>query len=185
MINFHRLAAGFDTRDLLDAVSHDMRLWNVYEARRLAGPHVEAEDIWLRFNDWRKPYRPDDYEVVNYPAWDCLPSARETVEALARELGATRIGRSLITRLRPNKRIGAHCDEPEQTAYYDRFHVVLQSNPAVSFRCGVECVSMQAGDIWWFNNALEHDVFNGGTTPRVHLIIDLHFDGDVPSRKTQ
>jgi hypothetical protein len=63
---------------------------------------------------------------------------------------------------------------------------VVSSAPGVTFRCGDEKVHMETGEVWWFQNALEHEVINNSAHERIHLIIDirtqhLNFKGLMPS----
>ena len=176
MIAFKRLSQGLPVQWLVDALAAKPELWNANTLRTAnpASPHREAEDIWLRFNaipatpsDW------DELESVNYPAYAELPEAAKLVRALMTRMDGERLGRVLITRLKPGGCIAPHRDLEQHAGYYDRFHIVLRSNEACAFRCGVETVVMERGECWSFNNALEHSVQNNGDTERLHLIVDL------------
>jgi hypothetical protein len=57
--------------------------------------------------------------------------------------------------------------------YWDRFHVCLASAPGANFRCGDEWVHMNPGEIWWFNNRLEHEVINNSGADRIHMVVDI------------
>lgn len=182
MRNFHKIAAGIDIAPLLHAISRQPELWDVNRLRTSheLTPHKAVSDIWLRFNDL-KPYEAtgdaaavlDEHESINYPALASLPQARPIIFNLMRFVEAERLGRVLITRLAPGKRIDPHSDGGSHAAYYDRYHVVLQASPGSLFRCGGEQVQMAAGEIWWFRNELEHEVINNGADDRIHLIVDL------------
>jgi hypothetical protein len=32
---------------------------------------------------------------------------------------------------------------------------------------------MRTGEVWWFNNAIEHEVVNNSADDRIHLIVDI------------
>jgi hypothetical protein len=32
---------------------------------------------------------------------------------------------------------------------------------------------MATGDIWWFNNRIEHEVINNSATERIHMVVDI------------
>jgi len=34
---------------------------------------------------------------------------------------------------------------------------------------------MRPGELWWFENAIEHEVTNNSANDRIHMIIDLRF----------
>lgn len=94
------------------------------------------------------------------------------MKVMARVSGE-RLGRCMINRVRPGGKIHPHADTPEHANYYDRFHLVLETNEKALFRAEDEMVQMRTGDLWWFQNAVEHEVRNEGDTDRVHLIIDI------------
>ncbi len=141
----------------------------------LAEAHAAVDDIWLRFN--RIPDSPegviDDTECINYPALAALPQARTLIFQLMARLEGERLGRCLITRLRPGGCITPHRDEGAPATYYDRFHVALQGKPGTVFRSGDERVAMRCGEAWWFDNTQEHEVVNNSSDDRIHLIVDI------------
>lgn len=115
-----------------------------------------------------------------------LPSARTLVFALMAQVQGERLGRVMINRIVPGGRIFPHADTPVHANYWDRFHYVVASSPGVIFRCGDEKVNMSTGDVWWFQNAIEHEVINNSAQERIHLIIDirtqhLNFKGLKPT----
>ena len=67
-----------------------------------------------------------------------------------------RLGRVMINKIAPGGKIFPHADTPEHTAYYTRFHIVLQSAPGCFIRADSEQLEMRGGDVFWFNNKLEH-----------------------------
>ena len=100
-----------------------------------------------------------------------------------------RLGRVMVNKLRPGGRIYPHADTPAHAEYWDRYHVVLQSAPGANFRCGDEMVNMQAGGIYWFQNAIEHEVTNNSVDDRIHMIVDIRthraeFRGLLPTTVT-
>ena len=88
-------------------------------------------------------------------------------------VGGERLGRVMVNKLRPGGRIFAHADTPVHADYWDRYHVVLQSAPGCNFRCGEETVYMPPGRVWWFQNAIEHEVVNNSGDDRIHMIVDI------------
>lgn len=179
MRNFQKLA-DVNIAELSHSIQRQPELWNQNDLRTQYpnSPHIEADDIWLRFND-RKIFEEDptkimnDYEAVNYPAWDILPQCHEIVFGLMRSVRGTRLGRVMITRLAPGKKIKPHSDGGYYADYYDRYHCVLQNFPGSYFRAGDEKVTMKAGEVWWFNNSIEHEVINNSAEDRVTMIIDI------------
>jgi hypothetical protein len=182
MQNFLRLAEGIAVMPLLLAIRRRPDLWdqNTLRTTHPGTPHTRVSDIWLRFNDLEK-FRAsgeatdliDEHESVNYPAYKTLVEARPIVQNLMAFTAGERLGRVLITKLRPGDRIDPHEDGGSHADYYSRFHVVLESHPGVDFRCGDEHVYMAPGEVWWFNNKLEHEVRNNSAGDRIHMIVDI------------
>lgn len=179
MRNFLKLAQGVNTMPLLHSIQRQPELWNEFNLRTHYpnSPHNDADDIWLRFNDktlWETDPQKvmDEPESVNYPAWDKLPQVHQIVFDLMRTIEATRLGRVMITRLAPGKVITPHIDGGAYAAYYDRYHVILQNLPGANFRAGGDVICPNAGDVYWFNNRIEHEVINHSKDDRITLIVD-------------
>ena len=79
----------------------------------------------------------------------------------------------MVNKLRPGGKIYPHADTLEHAEYWDRYHFVLQSGPGCNFRCGDEMVNMQTGGVYWFQNAIEHEVINNSSDDRIHMIVDI------------
>ena len=132
----------------------------------------EVDTIYLRFPD-KEAFRSgvgDVNECQDQPAMELLP-AKALIDQLVGEVSGSRVGRVLINRLLPCCKVLPHSDG--ENLYYSRYHVVLQTNDLIEFRCGQEYASMRDGEVWWFDNSVEHEVINHGDTPRIHLIVDI------------
>jgi mannose-6-phosphate isomerase-like protein (cupin superfamily) len=53
-----------------------------------------------------------------------------------------------------------------------RLHFPIVTNPHVEFYVEDTRVDMQPGTCWYINANLMHRVYNGGTTDRVHMVVD-------------
>lgn len=188
MQNFQLISRGLDTTPLLLAIKRRPDLWreDTYLRDYPQGPFQDIESIMLRFPEKRvfeqqeevEAYKRgehmyDQHESVDYPPYKLLPEARPFVMNLMAYVGGERLGRVMINKVAPGGRIYPHEDSPEHTAYYSRFHVVLHSAPGVVFRAGEESVYMATGEVWWFNNAAEHEVINNSDCDRIHMIVDI------------
>ena len=177
MRNFKRLAQGLPVGPLLERLARYPELWESGRARSEypGSPHADAQAIMLRGPAEQNAlamFR--DLDQVDYPAaYVLMPQLGILTNNVFDRVGlAMRTGRSMITRLPPGARIQPHVDEGLYADYYDRFHVCLDAEGSL-FRCGAEEVLMQPGEAWWFNHKLEHEIWNGGTRDRLHLILDL------------
>lgn len=177
MKNFLKVADGIDVLPLLMALKSHPELWdqNTLRTTHPGTPHTQVSDIWLRFNDLQAGVNAvaDEHDSVNYPAFFVLPQARPLIFGLMARVEGERLGRCLITKLPPGGRIEPHEDGGSHAAYFERFHIVLQSQPGNAFRCGDETIGMRPGEVWWFDNAVEHEVINNSSDDRIHLIVDI------------
>lgn len=175
---FYRLAHSIRVLHMMAAIARQSELWNSDDMRKTFenSPHVEVDDILLRFGI-NGPQIGDDLEAVDQPSMMKVPGVKEEALNVMRLVGGTRLGRVLITRLEPGKKIAAHKDTQGAYAkYYTRYHLVLQGMPGSLFRCGDETVNMLTGELWWFDLSAEHEIINNSQDDRVHLLVDVRVD---------
>jgi hypothetical protein len=188
MRNFMLLAQGLSVMPLLAAIhrmdkSHGIWKEDTYLRDYPQGPFGNTDSIILRFPNRTvhetevalKEHQEnfDQHENVDQPVFRLLPEARPLIFALMATVQGERLGRVMINRLNPGGVIYPHEDTPVHAQYWDRHHIVLRSQPGSNFRCGAETVNMAAGEVWWFNNALEHEVINNSADDRIHMIVDI------------
>lgn len=183
MRHFQLIAQGIDVVPLYNAVLRQPELWNVNTWRTTykTTPHVDVDDIWLRYSDPTKTADlnttvpvTEDVRPVFYDAWFKLPQARSIVFDLMRRVEGVELGRILITRIRPGGRILPHADNYGE--YVDsgaRYHIVLNGLPGSLYRTGDETVNMRTSEAWWFDHKTEHEVMNNSVDDRVHLLVDF------------
>ncbi|HEX5508918.1 MAG TPA: aspartyl/asparaginyl beta-hydroxylase domain-containing protein [Pseudolabrys sp.] len=160
---------------LLHAVQRQPELWNANDLRtRFPGtPHKEASDIWLWFNAPNSADVANDRDVVPYPAWAALPQARSLVFDLLRAVEAVQLGRVIITKLAPGKKITPHVDAGAPALFYKRYQIALQSLPGALFRIADETVNFNSGEVWLIDNRAEHAVENNSKDDRIVMIVDV------------
>jgi hypothetical protein len=156
-------------------IEQNSHLWDAYPLRtkllaQVGGATSQCSDILLSYTSIDNP---DILECVDYPAFVELPTVRKFVFWFMYTMQAERLGRVMITKLKPGMKIDPHVDTLAFSQYYDRFHLCLKDNDKTVFRCGDERHRPFMGDMFWFDNTKEHEVFNGGDTERWTLIIDL------------
>ena len=187
MMHFQSLPP-IDTTKLLLAIKRRPELWkeDTFLRDYPQGPFGEIESIMLRFPEKRvfdqeeevSAYKRgehffDQHESIDYPAYSVLTEARPLVMGLMSYVGGERLGRVMINKIAPGGRIFPHADTPEHTNYYTRFHVVLQSGAGCFIRADDEQLEMRTGEVFWFNNKLEHEVINNSNTDRISMVIDI------------
>jgi hypothetical protein len=81
-------------------------------------------------------------------------------------------GRSRLMGLGPGADVPPHIDSHYYWRTHWRIHIPVITNPDVTFTCGAETVHMQAGESWVFDSFRPHNVHNGGSDQRIHLVLD-------------
>ena len=168
-----------DITALASQIFSNPNLWraDTYLRDYPQGPFGNTETIFLRFPPASvtelEQSKKDPHECVWMDGAIHLPAARPIVLWLLARVEGERIGRVMINKLKPGGRIFPHADTPEHANYWDRYHVAIQSAAGSNFRCGDETVSMAPGSVWWFQNAIEHEVINNSAMDRIHLIVDI------------
>lgn len=192
MKNF-QLMANINIMPLMIQVARQADLWkaDTYLRDYPQGPFGDTETIFLRFppasvTELERGTK-DQHECVWMDGALHLPAARQMIFNLMATVEGERLGRVMINKLRPGGRIYPHADTPAHAEYWDRFHIVLQSLPGNNFRCGDETISMRTGEVWWFQNAFEHEVVNNSADDRIHMIVDIRtqhlaFAGMTPTK---
>lgn len=179
---FHKISENEQTASLLAAVMRQPELWNQNLLRTTFdnSPHRDVSDIWLRFNDTKEVNNEnknekvvDNHESIDFPAFAALPQARLLIFNLMRFVEGKRLGRVLITKLEPGKKVHPHSDNGSHAEYYDRYHIVLKNSAGSIFRAGDETICMKPGDIYWFDNSAEHEVINNSYDDRIVMIVDI------------
>ncbi|MDY0021839.1 aspartyl/asparaginyl beta-hydroxylase domain-containing protein [Arenimonas caeni] len=107
-------------------------------------------------------------EWQDLPVLDQCPAIRDVLAGLHCPLRAAR-----LMRLRPGAEILPHRDRDiELDDGQARLHVPVFTSPDVSFQVAGLPMAMAAGELWYFNAALEHAVRNDGRDDRIHLVVD-------------
>ena len=81
-------------------------------------------------------------------------------------------GRSRLMGLAPGADVPPHVDVHYHWRTHLRIHIPVITSPKVVFTCGEDSVHMEAGECWVFDSFQMHNVRNGGTHKRVHLVLD-------------
>ena len=181
-----KLIGRFDVTDVLaDQVGGVMEprteiadLWDVFTGRQdtPGSAHHDTRCVVLR-----GPAAQELTHDVVFSMIECvdaadvladLPYVVEVCAAVCKRLRVTQLGRVMLVELKPGGHIDQHTDQGAYATHYDRFHLVLQSDPGNTFTNGDETIHMQPGELWQFNHHVEHEVTNNSNTSRIHLILD-------------
>ncbi len=190
-MRFFQKIADVDPLPLLHSIMRQPQLWNK-DRTRTSHPqsaHRVVDDILLRYNEYNEG---DDFldrvcaelEATNRPEFGLLPAAHPIVLGLMSRVCGERLGRVFISRMAPGVVIPNHTDRipPAEAAfpnrvppavYYSRYQIALKASPGVIFRAGDETVFMAPGEVWWFDNCVEHEVINNSADDRISMVVDI------------
>jgi len=173
MKHFLPIARGVDVTPLVNQIEVKPYLWNQYSYRKNMAPHSEMSDIWVRYNPIENigPNFNDEHDSKWYSAYYELPSLKEIIFPLMKEVEGERLGGVLITRIPSGCDIKPHVDKGWHVDYYDKFYVSLKSDVGANFYCGDEVLNPKVGEIWKFDNRNLHWVENRSQSDRMTLIV--------------
>jgi Aspartyl/Asparaginyl beta-hydroxylase len=123
-------------------------------------------------------------EAVDSPLMPMFPECKKLIElGMSKVPEGSILGRCYIAKMIPGGTVYPHIDPGKYFDLHDRYHIVLKTNPGVSFSCGdesiandVETVRFEAGEFWVFNNKVMHWASNRGDDDRIHIIMDVRND---------
>lgn len=134
-------------------------------------PHRESQDIWVRHQNYEDLGEYDTEagrESIMKPAiseWYPeslkLPAAIDMAEAVCKHLGAIQLGGHYVIKVPPGKKVYPHSDWSWHSTYYNKYMVILKTQPGVVFgweRSG-NLIPL-TGDLWNFENDTNHWVYN-------------------------
>ena len=174
-------------RNLITAWDIALRLPVRFDAARLVRDVQQMDPAWWDVH--RGPYHDGKWDVIalRAPGGDAANQTsrggafadteaagrcsylREVVASFPGDLNRVR-----YMRLRAGGHIQRHSDPIENIdPRLIRIHVPVVTNPAVRFVVAGSVISMAAGEAWYVDIRFPHEVVNGGTTDRVHLVIDV------------
>lgn len=182
---FTLICSGVDVLPLVKTLESHPELWNRHTRRKLGdgSPHREMSDIWIRYNDATQCERTGDWSNFNhahdsvwYPAYRALPELEPLIFDLMRKVHGERLGGVLITRIPAGGGIAPHIDRGWHVDYYDKYYISLKSEPGANFHCGPHFINPRPGDIYRFDNRVEHWVENASANDRMTLIVCIRSD---------
>jgi hypothetical protein len=134
--------------------------WSVIPLR---APKGETHPIRMIYSD------PMATEWVDTPWLDRSPASRNAIAAFQCRVTTVR-----LMRLAAGSRIHEHNDNDLMAeSGVARIHVPVTTNPGVAFVLNGTPVPMAPGEAWYLRLADPHSVCNGGTSDRVHLVLDV------------
>jgi uncharacterized RmlC-like cupin family protein len=165
------LLRDFPVKPLREALQAHPELWNQRTERTAAAdsPHHGLDDIWCRYADPATVREDGSHESVWYPPAEVLP-VRPMVFALMTAVWGERLGGVLITRIPAGARCKPHVDEGWHARTFEKFAVSIDAAWGQRFCFNGYSLGTRPGDVFWFDNSVEHWVENESDQDRVTLI---------------
>jgi outer membrane protein assembly factor BamB/orotate phosphoribosyltransferase len=171
---FKLIRSGINITPLLEELQSQEEAWVIDTSRQdRSRVQRDTNTIFLR----AAVHRPDlpineNQETRLTSMSKFFPKALAFMTEFAEELNC-HLSRATIVRLKPRSRVFRHFDEGSYYFLRDRFHLVLRSATGSVLMSGGECLRMQEGELWWFDNKQYHESFNDSDDWRIHYIFDL------------
>ena len=177
-----KIAEGFQVLPLQASINRQPELFGQFKqrAQMYMSPHTGMKDIWVRYNDIGK-YTDmstfnDEHEPIWYPAFYCLPEITDILMRLMQLTEGQKLGGVLITKVPPGGRIEPHTDHGWHASYYSKFYIPIQNGEGAAFHFTDGVIKPALGDVWWFDNSVEHWVVNDSDEDRLALIVCIRTD---------
>lgn len=117
----------------------------------------------LEDKDWRNAV------LKKTPALQLAPTMEAIIDSIPGEKRRVR-----LMQLSPAKTIFWHTDHSQtMDRRWVRLHVPIVTNPDVSFQISHSDCPWQPGELWYGDFSFPHRLQNGGTSARVHLVMDI------------
>lgn len=177
-MEFSKLDLSVDVGPLRQALE-TTDLWDAIPFRKV-GPHVEASDIWVRYNDIQ-PFLSsgnlatlnDEHDSVWFRS-AIVPLIKPIAHKIMSHVDGERLGGILLTRLPPYGKVYRHVDHGWHAEYYEKYYVCVKDNGS-QFQFIHDSIKPKEGEVYWFNNANPHGVQNGAQE-RMALIVCIKID---------
>jgi len=185
MISHKKLNMSVNVEPLKKALDENISLFGKYNYRGAeGGPHVEMKDIWVRYNDIN-PYLEsgdfstfaDEHDSIWYDVINVLP-VKEIAFKIMEHVDGERLGGILITKLPPGGKIKRHIDGGWHAAYYDKYYVPVKDYGS-TFNFTDGALLAGEGNVYWFDNSIEHWVENDTDMDRIAMIICIKTDNRI------
>lgn len=121
------------------------------------------------------PYaiRTEEHKVYTLDQEKILVASKEIVDIVTTIFPNLVKVRGEVVNLLPGKQLDLHVDNYWFHEYSKRIHVPIFTNLDAYLIFENRRVHLEAGYIYEINNRILHSACNSGSTPRIHLILDL------------
>lgn len=142
---------------------------------------VQSVAEWVSsigFEEWPQQHRLPDRQIrpamVTDLAWHGFGAVTDALVAavMSEHFPDATSYQRMLSVVMPGHHIDPHVDQ-HVPGWLCRVHVPLRTNPRSWFVIEGERHNLYEGSAYRFNTQLEHEVFNDGDSPRIHLMFDV------------
>jgi hypothetical protein len=166
------LINSINVESVIDILKNKPELWNLDKTRQtLYEEHKETESIILIFTNNTYPYeRKINKELIGV----FKPFLNELISILNEHFKYSQpvIVKLIFAKLKAGGKIKPHIDNGFILQVPNRIHIPIIPNDDVIFTINKKQKQFKKGNMYNFNNTMEHSVINNSSTDRVHCIID-------------
>jgi len=84
-----------------------------------------------------------------------------------------KVGKVILINLPAGKEVLSHVDYGDYFHAVRRCHIAISTNPSATSTVNGETANFRLGECIELNNGFEHSAINQGTTPRIHMLVDI------------
>jgi hypothetical protein len=117
--------------------------------------------------------RHNQYVVPNGMYSARFPYLMNWLQAFAMATGNGTLQLARVVRLEARGQVYRHRDRGLYYLIRDRYHLVLRSRSGSRMQCEDQFCTWRPGELWWFNNHVQHQAFNDSDDERIHVIFDV------------
>lgn len=186
--HFNKIAFDMNVMPLQVALRRMPKLFGKYDDRCVGdSPHRESSDLWVRYNK-REAVEADNQPLgaahpANaphrsswYPAYYQLPQLRSIIFDLMSLVEGEELGTVLLVKLEAGKTIHTHSDGGWAAEYYEKYFIPVQIAQGSVFNFPDGSFNAQLGDVYWFDNSVQHNYVNNSNQDTIMLIVTIRSD---------
>jgi Aspartyl/Asparaginyl beta-hydroxylase len=151
--------------------------WNRYKFRTSnpASPHREVHDIYARYGKMDSTAvqgNTEAFESVWYLDDQEIRAACEPLaNAVYQFVQGESLGGVLITKIPAGKQVYRHRDYGWHATFHSKYCVCIAANEQQMFGFDAGGLRSRTGDVFWFDNSLDHWVTNESSEDRISMIV--------------
>ena len=176
MIPFNKIHSGLDVAYANIELEENEHLFGQRGLRKnMSGVHSAMSDIWVRYKDITECEKTGDYSTMNDEhdsVWlHHLQFIKQLCFSVMTMVDGERLGGVLITKLPAGGRILPHVDKGWHAGYYSKCYIPIKNKEGAIFKFGDNIIEPDEGDVWMFDNSVEHEVINDSSEDRIAMVV--------------